>query len=95
MKQSLQLKSKNTHPSKVLCEGTYTHKESYFGETRRNIKIWWEEHEDTHKDSEPAHHLRNHLTQSCTWEVLISESTGNHVRKNMENSIITLKHSLF
>ena len=48
-------------------------------------------HEDTQKDSEPAKHLKNNLTYSFTWKVLLPASTSRHIRQNMEASIITLK----
>ena len=57
VKQLFQLKSKNTHPSGVTYEGTFSCKESNIGETTPNIEIRREEHEDTQKDSQAANVL--------------------------------------
>ena len=45
----------------------------YIGETRRNMEIRSEKYEDTHKDSEPPKHLRNHLGYSFTWKRIHSQ----------------------
>lgn len=58
----------------MIYEGACTCKESYTGETRRNVDIKWEKREDTQKDSELVKHVRNHSGQSFTWKVLLSVS---------------------
>ena len=50
----------------MIYKGACFCPESYIGETVRNVEIRWQEHEDTHKDSEPAKHLKNNPTQSFT-----------------------------
>lgn len=57
-----QLKSKNPHRLCVIYKGTCTCKESYTGETKRNVEI----QRDTQKDSKLAKHLRKHAGQSFT-----------------------------
>ena len=80
-----QLKSKNGHQSSMICEATYTCKETCISETSCNV--------DTHKDSMPANILKNHSGYSFTLKVLFSASTDDCVRKNINASIITFKWS--
>ena len=85
------MKSKNRHPSSVICEGVCSCQESYIGETVRNVEIRWQEHDDTQKDSELAKHLKNDPTHSFTWKVLLPAPSVRHIRQNMEASMISLK----
>ena len=64
VKQLFKLKSKNPHPSCVIYEGVCVCEQTYIGETRRNVELRWEEHENTSKDSEPAKHLKENLSPS-------------------------------
>ena len=75
----------------MICEGVCSCQESYIGETVRNVEIRWQEHEDTQKDSEPAKHLKNNLTHSFIWKVLLPASSIRRIRQNMEASMIALK----
>ena len=72
-------------------EGVWSCQESYIGETVRNVKIRWQEHEDIQKDSEPVKHLKNNSTHSFTWKILLPASAIRRIRQNMEASIIALK----
>ena len=81
VKQLFQLKSKNTHPSGVTYEGTFSCKESNIGETTPNIEFRREEHEDAQRDSQAAKRLRNHPGLSFTWKVFLSASTNKLIRK--------------
>ena len=56
VKQLFKLKSKNPHPSCVKYEGVCVCEQTYIGETRRNVELRWEEHENISKDSEPVKH---------------------------------------
>ena len=47
-------------------------KHYYIGESRRNVRIRWDEHEDPKKDSEPAKQLRNHPGHSFSGKILLS-----------------------
>ena len=47
MKQLFKLKSRNPHPACVIYEGVCVCEQSYIGETRRNVELRWEEHENT------------------------------------------------
>ena len=65
-------------------------KHYYIGESRRNVRIRWDEHEDPKKDSELAKQLRNHPGHSFSGKILLSASANNHIRKIMEASMIAL-----
>ena len=56
----------------MIYGSTCTCKKSYIGENRHNIDSWWEEHEDTKKDSESAKHPGHSFTQKGR----LSASTG-------------------
>ena len=47
IKQLFKFKRRNPH-------GVVSCRDSYIGETVRNVEIRWQEHEDTQKDSEPS-----------------------------------------
>ena len=61
------------------------------GETVRNVEIWWQEHEDTQKDSELAKHLKNNPIHLFSWKVPFPASSNRRIGQNMEASIIALK----
>ena len=90
MRNLFRLKSKNPHPAYVVYEKICTWKESYIGETKRNVEIRWEEHSNTNKISEPSRHLKSNLTHAFTWKVLMDAPINDRVRKNLEASFIAL-----
>ena len=90
MKNLFCLKSKNPHPVCAIYEGVCTRKENYIGETKRNVKIRWEEHSDINKISEPSRHLKSNLTHAFTSKVLMTAPINDCVRKNLEVSFIAL-----
>ena len=53
VKQRFKLKSKNPHPSCVIYEGVCVCEQTYIGETRRNVEVRWEEHENTSRKLKP------------------------------------------
>ena len=68
-----------------VCEQTY------IGETRRNVELRWEEHENTSKDSEPAKHLKENLSHKFSWKILFAAPENKGVRKILQASEIALK----
>ena len=57
IKNLFSLKDKNPYPSCQIYQGTCNCGETYIGETVRNKKIRWDEHQDIRKTSEPTKHL--------------------------------------
>ena len=84
------LKSRNPHPSCKLYEGTCTCGGSYIGETKRNVEVRWQEHNDPRGNSEPAKHLYQNPTHSFTWRVFMNAPQNTRVRKNLEASVVAL-----
>ena len=84
------LKSKKPHPTCAICKGVCTCKENDIGETKRNVKIRWEEHSDINKMSEPSRHLKSNPTHAFTWKVLMTAPINDRVTKNLEASFKAL-----
>ena len=85
------LKSRNPHPSCKLYEGSCTCGDTYIGETKRNVEVRWQEHNDPRGSSEPAKHLYQNPTHSFTWTVFMNAPENTRVRKNLEASVVALK----
>ena len=60
------------------------------GETKRNVEIRWDEHEDTKGKSEPAKHLQQNPTHSFSWSILLSAPQNTRIRRNLEASVVAL-----
>ena len=91
VKQLFKLKSKNPHPSCVIYEGVCVCEQTYIGETRRNVELRWEEHENTSKDSKPAKHLKENLGHKFFWKILFAAPEDKQIQKILEASEIMLK----
>ena len=91
VKQIFKLKSKNPHPSCVIYEGVCVSEQTYIGETKRNVELRWEEHENICKDSEPAKHLKEKLSHKFSWKILFAAPENKRFRKILEASEIALK----
>ena len=66
----LPLKDKADHYSCVIYRGDCSCDQNYIGETVRNAKIQWNEHEDKNRKSEAAQHLKEDPTHRFTWTVI-------------------------
>ena len=66
----VKLKDKNMHPSHVIYKGECICRQTYIGETARNLEVRVNEHSDVNKQLEPAKSIRKHPTHKFTWEVL-------------------------
>jgi len=64
MESIFKLKDKNTHPSHVIYKGKCTCRQTYIGETARNLEVRVIKHSDANKQSEPTKHIRKTLTTS-------------------------------
>ena len=91
IKTLFSLKSRNPHPSCKLYEGTCTCGGLYIGETKRNVEVRWQEHNDPRGSSEPAKHLYQNPTHSYTWRVLMNAPQNTRVRRNLEASEVALR----
>ena len=91
IKTLFSLKSRNPHPSCKLYEGTCTCGGIYIGETKRNVEVRWQEHNDPRGSSEPAKHLFQNPTHSYSWRVLMNAPQNTRVRRNLEASFVALR----
>ena len=85
------LKDKNPHPACKIYEGNCSCSANYISETKRNVKTWWNKHENSNKDSEPAKHLRDFPDQEFDWKILLTAPTNAKLGKILESSMIALK----
>ena len=61
------------------------------GETKRNVKTRWNEHENPNKDSEPAERHRKFPDHKFDFEILLTAPTNAKLREILESSMIALK----
>ena len=88
IKTLFQLKDKNLHPSCVIYEGLCSCNKMYIGETKRNVSIRWNEHNNPHNNSEPAKHLNSFPDHVFRWKIIMKASKGYKLRKYLEASFI-------
>ncbi len=91
VKKLFPLKEKNPYPACKIYEGVCSCKENYIGETKRNVKTRWNEHENPTKDSEPAKHLNQFPNHKFYWKVIMGAPENRQKRKNLEAALIALK----
>ena len=91
VKQLFKLKSRNPHPACVMYEGVCACEQKYIGETGRNVELRWEQNENIPKDSEPAKHLKENLSQKFFWKILFTAPENKRICKILEVSEIALK----
>lgn len=78
------LKSKNPHLACNIYFGECSCGETYVGETSRNVKTRWDEHDSADGKSEPARHLEANSNHQFTWKILLSAPLHFYERKNLE-----------
>ena len=91
VKQLIKLKSSTLEPTYVIDEVVCSCQVSNIGDAVRNVKIRWQEDEDTQKNPEPAKHLKNNPTHSFTWNILLLASSVRCMTQIIEALIIALK----
>ena len=80
-----------THPACKIYEGICSCSANYIGETKRNVKTRWNEHENPNKNSEPAKHLREFPDHKFDCKILLTTPTNAKLHKIFESSMIALK----
>ena len=85
------LKDKNHYKSCVIYKRDCSCGSLYIGETKRNAKVRWNEHNNLlTKTSEPSKHLRSNINHCFTWVVISNAPKNATTRKNLEVSYIPL-----
>jgi len=91
VKSLFKVKDKNIHPSCVIYKGVCTCKESYIGESLRNVEVRWSEHDNPSNNSEPARHIAINAGHSFTWSVLQHAHKNTKKRKILEAFYIAIE----
>ena len=74
-----------------IYEGNSSCSGNYIAETKRNVEIRWNEHENPNKDSESAKHLIDFPDHKFDWKILFAAPTNTKLCKIFESSVILLK----
>ena len=91
VKSLFKVKSKNPHPSCVICKGKCSCGEEYIGETERNMEKCWSEHNNPTEKNEPARHLSNNIGHLFAWEILMPAPKEKRTRKILEEFFIAVQ----
>ena len=86
LNRAARIASTFTIQSCVIYEGICVSEQTYIGETRRNVELRWEKHENTSKDSEPAKHLKENLCHKFSWKISFAAPENKRIRKTLEAS---------
>ena len=78
------IKDKLNHHQHVIYKGVFFCKGTYIGETPRNARIRWPEHESEKGNSEPAKHLHDYPSHSFTWSILERAPSNCRKRRILE-----------
>ena len=84
------LKDKNAYPACQIYKGTFVCDETHIGETIRNSDFRWNEHEDIHKEFEPAKNLRKNPKCKFKWEIVLQPPKSYRQRKNLKASFVAI-----
>ena len=86
----LSLKDKVQLLSCVIYKGICSCGETYAGETIRNCKIRWDEHNNVNTNSEHAKHLAKNIDHKFGWYILTSAPENTLKRRILEAYFIKL-----
>ena len=89
IKSLFPIKDKIIHKACAIYRGQCSCGSVYIGETERNVKVRWDEHEDVRKKSEPSKHLYEFSDHSFTWRILAPAPRHWKRRKILEAFFIT------
>ena len=91
VRQLFSLKEVKSYPACKIYEGTCNQcGVKYIGETERNVRTRWNEHQISTNKSEPARHIRNNIDHDFSWKILCNAPSKTRERKNLEASFIAL-----
>ena len=86
---------KTYYPSCKIYYGIWKFDENYTGETERNTKTRWLEHNNPEHNSQSVRHILKNVGHIITWTILIPAPKKRSIRKNLETLFIAqLKPSL-
>ena len=74
----------------VIYKGDCSSGSRYTGETKCNVEVRWNEHNNPTKSSEPSKYLRSNINHYFTWAVISNAPKNAKTRKNLEASYIAL-----
>ena len=83
-------KYKNDYKSCVIYKGGCSCGSRYIGDTKRNVEVRWNKHNNPTKSSEPSKHLGSNINQHFTWAAISNAPRNAKTRKNLETSYIFL-----
>ena len=78
------LKAKNDYELCVIYKGDCSSGSRYTGETKRNVEVRWNKHNNPTKSSEPSKYLRSNINHYITWAVISNAPKKAKTRKNLE-----------
>ena len=82
------LKDKNDYKSCVIYKGDCSCGSRYIGETKRNVEVRWNEHNNPTKSSEPSKQLQRNINHYFTRAVISNAPKNAKTRKNLGASYI-------
>ena len=78
------LKDKNLHPSCKVYYDFHSYGKGYFGETKRNVSVRYDEQNMRSKKSKAAAYLEYYIDYYFTWRILCNAPSNARTRKNIE-----------
>ena len=79
----------------VIYKGDCSCGSRFIGETKRNAKVRWNEHNNLTKSSELSKHLRSNINHYFPWAVISNALKNAKTRKNLDAPYIALFVVLF
>ena len=86
----LPLKDKKDYKSYVIYKGDCSCDWRFIGETKRNVEVIWDEHNNPTKSSEPLKHFRSNISHYFTQTVISNSPKNTKTRNIFEASYIAL-----
>ena len=83
-KTLFKLKDKCVHPACKIYRGVCSWGETYIGETIRNVKTRWNEHNIPSEKSNPSKLLNSNIAHHFSWSVICNAPVKKSTRKILE-----------
>ena len=83
------LKDRNDYKWCVNYNGHCSCGSRYIGETKRNARVGWNEHNNPTKCLQPSKNLRSNINYYFTWAVISNAPKNAWTRKNLKASSYT------